>query len=165
LMMSMWRSRPVAIWLALAAGLVSIPIACQERPEVPESPTTRPAETVYDDDYIDALSAANMFCQAWRQADYAAGRKLLSRRLARAHSDARLKDAIAGPLNPYHAAVEIFQGQKLSDGRFAFKILLFYKYSGRIEDRIESPVERIVMIRRPGPDGSARWLVDEFPIP
>jgi len=165
LMMNMWRSRPVAIGLAMAAGLASIPMACQERSEVPGSPATRPAKTVYDDDYIDALSAANKFCQAWRQADYAAGKKLLSRRLARAYSDKRLQDAIAGLSNPRHAAIEIFEGQKLPDGRFAFKIRLFHRYTGVIEDRIEAPVERIVMVRRPVPDRPARWLVDEFPIP
>ena len=140
--------------LAAWAGL-----ACEQAP--PPGPTsTRPAETPYDADYLAALAIADRFCEAWRAGDVGVGRMLLTRRLIRQHSDQRINDAIAARGNPRHEAFEIFDGQRLADGRFAFRVRLFLSYAGQSGQRIETPVELIIVA--PGEDG--QWRVDGFPL-
>lgn len=142
--------------VVLVAGLLS---GCEARRR-PE-PQTRPAKTQRDENYIAALSAVDDFCNAWKQRDEAAGRALLSRPMLLKYPDRQLRDAIVGMSNPQHAAFEIADGKKLSSGRYQFKVRLFFQYTGLHADRIESPLERIVVAR----DDKGVWRVDDFPIP
>jgi len=154
----MIRRTPVRLVLA---GLISLgPVGGCESPP-PPPPETQPAETRYDDAYLAALSVVDDFCHAWKNRDLQAGRALLSRRTIRRHPDARIRDAIVGAENPKHAAFEIIEGKKLSDGRYVFDVRLFFRYAGLQSDRIESPIEKIVIAR----DESGRWRVSELPIP
>ncbi len=145
---------PVVV-LALLVGLAG----CEDAP--PPAPETQPAETRYNDSYIGALAAANGFCHAWLQRDETAGRALLSLRMIRRYPDELLRDAIVGQANPRHAAYEIFKGQRLPDGRYAFDVRLFFRYTGGHADLIESPLTQVVMAR----DEANAWRVDEFPVP
>ncbi len=122
---------------------------------------TQPTETRYNDAYLSALSTADAFCDAWRQCDEASGRALLSLRMKRKYPDRDLRNAIVGHANPRHAGYEIFDGKRMRDGRYAFKVRLFYRYSGSHRDKVESPLVRIVVVREETGD----WKVDEFPIP
>ena len=155
------KNQTSAVGLLVAAAIVaSMPLACQQEQQ-PPPPTTQPAETPLDDNYIDALAAANQFLDAWKKCDYPIGKARMSRRLIRQYPESRLRDAVTGLPNPHHVAFEIFDGKRLPDGRIAFKIRLFYKYTGQINDKIEGPVQRIILAA----DDTGDWLVDEFPIP
>jgi hypothetical protein len=142
---------PTALLSALA------PPGCDS--PAPKPPARKPA-TKYDEEYLAALAAANEFCHAWRQGDVAAGRPLLSPRIKRTFPDSRIRDVISGTPNARHVAFEISAGSRGADGSIAFRVRLFHRYTGRAEDRIEGPVQSIVM----QPDGAGRWLVDRFPL-
>jgi hypothetical protein len=43
----------------------------------------------------------------------------------------------------------------------AFRVRLFFRFTGRAEDRVESSAHRMVMAR----DDRGRWVVDRFPFP
>ena len=142
---------PTAVLLAaiLAAGA----IACDRRAPAP------PASTQFDANYLDALAAANGFCDAWRRGDVETGKKLLSVRVKRAFPDAAIHDAIAGPPNPQHVAYELSDGQARAD-RMTFRLRLLYRFAGRAQQRIEARAEQVVLRR----DADGRWLVDRFPL-
>ena len=129
-----------------------------EQPGPP--PETEPAQTAYTDQYVAALAVAGDFCQAWQHQDEAAGRALLSRRFLRTYADRQIRDAIAGVGNPRHAAYEIGDGERLSDGSYAFDVSLFYSFAGGHSDKLERSSERIVVVRQE--DGP--WKVDRFPV-
>ena len=157
--------------LAVALIAALTPLACEKMQREAtsgesaeggaEAPGPRAAAEAPDDDYVRALAVANRFCQAWRQRRYAAGKALLTRRLVRQHPEQRLRDLIAGPHNPRHAAFEVFGGRRLGPGRFEFSVRLFLRFVGESEQRIETLAERIVLVR----DGSGTWRVDDFPAP
>jgi len=144
----------------LSAGLAAWLTGGCEAP-VPEPPETQPAQTAYDEHYAGALAAANAFCQAWQGRQEADGRVLMSKRMLRRHTDRQLRDAIVGQPNPAHVGYEISNGRRLSDGRYAFDVRLFFRYAGSHADKLEAPMERIVIAR--GDDG--KWRVDDFPVP
>lgn len=125
-----------------------------------QSPPGRGAPRTYGADYVAALDAANRFCGAWRRQDLAAGKALLSLRVQRTFPDARIKDAIVGAANPRHAAFEIAEGQSAGPATYAFRLRLFLRFTGQAEDRIEAPLEQIVVRQ----DESGKWLVDGFPL-
>ena len=147
--------------LVVLVGVVALGWILAGCEKTPPEPETQPANTARDDAYIAALAVANEFCQAWKHRDEAAGRALLSLRLIRQHSDKRLSAAIVGVSNPHHAAYEISEGRKLAEGRYEFKLRLFFQYTGLHGDRIESPLDRIVVARI----DAEHWRVDQFPIP
>ena len=154
-------------WMLLFVPLLllfSAPLGCQRDEQPPPEPATRPAETPIDDDYVDALATANEFCNAWKSRDYAAGRALMSRDFIRRYPEKRLRAALEGMPNPQHVAFEIFDGEPLRDGRIAFKVRQLFRYTGQIDDRIEGPLQRIVIIRDDS-DKRGKWLVGDFPIP
>ena len=148
------------LFVVALASAVSVP-GCKKTTQQPPPPAQEQTQTSYDLDYVAALAAANRFCQAWQAGNFSEGRKLLTRRLTRQHPDNRLRDAIAGPLNPRHSAYEVSDGKKLGPGRIEFQVRLFFGYGGDIEDRIETGLERMVLAR----EDDGRWRVDEFPIP
>ena len=138
----------------------ALPLACEDASR--RTTTTRPAAAETGDaDYISALATANVFCHAWRDHNYAAGRPMLTVRLIRQYPDARLRDAVAGSRNVRHAAFEISGGRRLGPGRYAFKVRLFYRFTGEVDDRIEHLDAEMVLVL--GSKGS--WMVDDFPIP
>ncbi len=138
---------------------------CEDVAPPPKTPKPKPAQskTTLDEDYITAMAAANDFCQAWQHGYLATARSLMTKRLIRKHPDDRIRDAIISPApnNPRHGAYQILSGQKLADGKVQFKVRLIFTYTGTMEDRIEAPVEKIVLIR----DDKGQWRVDYFPIP
>ena len=144
--------------MVLLVGMSSL--ACEDSPPSRRPSAGKAGAGQYDDDYIGALAVADQFCHAWQTRNLRDGRALLSRRLMRQHSDARLADAIVGVQNPSHAGYEIFGGKRLSDGRIAFKVRLFQRHAGQHADRIEGPLEDLVMVRE---KESGKWRVDEFP--
>ena len=151
---------------ALAGGLCAAVMGaagCELPPPAAPAtqPASRPADATYDRDYVEALGVANFFCEAWRQKDVGFGRTLLSRRLIRRYPDRRINDAIGGPGGPRHGGFHIFGGRRLGGGRIEVKVRWFFLYDGQKGDRIESPLERLVLAK--GDDG--QWRVDEFPIP
>ena len=123
-------------------------------------PSTQPAQTAYNDQYVGALAVAGDFCQAWQHQDEAAGRELLSQRFLRRYPDRQIRDALVGTTNPRHAAYEIAGGQRLGEGRYAFDVKLFYAFSGGHGDRLELARERIVAVRQ----ADGLWKVDQFPL-
>lgn len=146
----------VAVLLLLSPG-------CEDPGGDQDAPTTRPAEnaTAADDAaYASALRAANDFCRAWQMRDYRTGRAMLTVRLQRKYPEDDLRAAIAGQTNPRHEAYEVSAGNRLGEGRYAFRLRLFLLYSGERDIRVESPVERIVLMK----DKSGQWRVDEFPM-
>jgi len=128
-------------------------------PQSPNSPN-QADQAKPDDDYVAALAVANDFCRAWRDCNLPMGRLMLTRRMIAQYSDTRLAAALVGGENPSHGAFEIFKGRRLGEQRYEFKIRLFHRYKGQLIDRIEAPVQRIVIV-----NAGDRWLVDEFPIP
>ena len=134
---------------------------CEKYLPSEDEPQTQPASTVHDEDYIAALHQANRFCDAWLARDESAGRALLTRRFIRQHPDQRLRDGIAGLANPHHAAFELSDGRKTGKDRYVFDVRLFLQYSGMQSDRIEAPLEHIVVVR----NDSGQWRIDEFPLP
>jgi len=127
----------------------------------PPPRTTQPARTNYDDQYVDALAAADAFCHAWQRREGKAGRALLSKRFLRTYPDIQITDAIVGQPLPAHAAYEIASGKRLADGRYSFDVRLFFLYSGLHGDKIEPVLNRVVVIR----DDAGNWKIDEFPVP
>lgn len=115
----------------------------------------------YDRDYLQALAAADEFCDAWRKGDLADGAALLTPRLKSQHPERHIADAITGGDNSTHVAYEVFSGERLGDGRFAFKVRLLRRFSGDTRDLIDGPIGRLVLQR----DDAGVWRVDEFPIP
>lgn len=151
-----WRA--VIPVVALLVGMSCL--TCEDAPPSRRPSADKSGAQQYDDDYIAALAVADEFCHAWRMRNFRDGKALLSRRLIRQHSDDRLADAIVGLPNPSHAGYEIFGGKRLSDGRIAFKVRLFQRHAGQHADRIEGPLEELVMVRE---KESGQWRVDEFP--
>lgn len=148
--------------VAFVAGVLLAaiaPLACEKPASEPEEMESE--KTKYDEDYIAALKAANLFCQHWLLGDYPVAKMMLTKRLRHEHSEQRLKDVLGGVGNPRHAAYEVYGGRKLDDTRITFKVRLFQVYIGQGEKRIEAPAERIVLIK----ESKNNWLVDEFPIP
>ncbi len=117
-------------------------------------------QRVKDRAFLAALRTANVFCEAWRRADFTTARRLMSEGLVRRHSESRLSNAIVPPAGGEHAGYLLSKGKHLSDGRVAFRLQLFFVYAGRYENRTEKPVDRIVLTRGP----NDRWQVDEFPV-
>jgi hypothetical protein len=113
----------------------------------------------YDQDYIDALAVANSFCWAWRHRDVAAARAMLSQRLRKLTTEANLADAVVGATNQAHGAFEVADGGLDAKERYAYRLRLFYTYAGAAENRVEAPLEKIVVIR----EESGHWAVDGFP--
>ncbi len=142
-----------------AASLAAAPLACKKPADAPLD--TEPEKAKYDEDYVAALSAANRFCESWLHRDYSAARAMLTRRLVFEYPEQRLKDMIGGVGNPSHGAYEICEGRKLDDSRIAFKVRFFQVYVGQHENRVEAPLEQIVLIK----EADNIWQVDEFPIP
>lgn len=150
-----------AFYVAAAVSVAWVLTGCEYLTPPKSPPAAKPAEQPYDENYIAALAVADEFCRAWKNGDFAAGKTLMTRRLVRQHSDTRLSDAIAGTSSPRHAAFEISAGEHLPDGRIAFKLRLFLSYPGQFQDRLEAPLERMVLAAAQ----AGRWRVDEFPIP
>jgi hypothetical protein len=147
-------------WIAAAVAAPLVALGCDLA--APPPTDTQPADTqtptVYDEHYLGALAIADRFCEAWRAGDVSVGRMLLDRRLVRRYSDQQINDAIGDTPNPRHEAFEIFDGERIGDGRFAFQVRLFLRYTGQGAERIEAPVERLVVAL--GADG--QWRVDDF---
>jgi len=163
------RGIPATLLLTAVISLPVWPLGCK-RPGVKKPRPTRPAKTrparaaprpVYDDDYAAALGAADMFCQAWKTRDLHGGQVLLSARMKAGATPEQIRNIIMGRANPSHAAYEIFGGRRLDDGRIAFSLRLFYRYAGRNYNRIEAPLQRIVIAR----DEAGQWKVDDLPVP
>ena len=110
--------------------------------------------------FLAALRTANAFCEAWRAGDFSTARRLMSERLIRRHSESRLQSSVAPPPGGEHVGYLLSSGKHLSDGRVAFQLQLFFVYAGRYDNRLERPVDRIVLVG--GSDDP--WKVDEFPI-
>ena len=142
-------------WLALLALL---PCGCEK---TARRTTTAPAGTTASADYVSALAAANHFCQAWQEEDFATGKTLLTARLIERHGEAKLVDAISGTGNPRHVAYEIVGGRSLESGGFEFNVRLYRQYHGRTENRVEVVQEHLVLVR----DSGGYWLVDDLPFP
>ena len=142
---------------ATALAVMLTPAACDRPAAGPGS--QRPAKT-YDDNYLAALAAANEFCQAWRERDVDTAKALLSPRIRRTFSNQHIADALSGTSNPHHAAYEISDGERGPRGTIVFRLRLFYRYTGRAQDRIEAPAASIVLYR----DEGGNWLVDRFPL-
>jgi|GEM_PF-6196384 len=139
--------------------LALLPAACDQA-SAPPGAATRPAKRD-DAAYAAALDAANAFCAAWRRRDYASGRARMTRRLAGQHPEQRIIDTLAGPRNPEHLAAEVFDGERVEPGRYAFRLKLFFRFIGQYpEQRIEVEDGRMEMLL--GEDGV--WRVDAFPI-
>lgn len=146
-----------SILIPAAVVFAPVPLGC-DRP-VPK-PQAKRRVTTNDAEYMAALAAANEFCHAWRHRDVGTARSLLSSRVRRTFPDSRIRDIVSGSPNSHHVAFEISGGSRAADGSFTFRVRLFYRYTGRAEDRIEGPVESIVMRR----DEAGKWLVDRFPM-
>lgn len=150
--------------LAAAVAVVMLSAGCkrfgdQAGATTKPGETGKPGEPDYNRDYVAALGIANEFCQAWLNRDYSPATKLLlSKRMFTAHTDDALAAAI---MNPHHGGYEIFEGRRLADGRYAFRVHLFYSFSGQMGDRVEHVLKEIVIAR----DQAGRWKVDEFPVP
>ena len=149
------------IVLKLAAGAMLLAVAGCEQSRPPRPPaTTRPAKTQHDLEYAAALDAANDFCRAWRYGDYKTARAMMTRRFAGQYPDRRLRGAIGSQGGPEHLAAEVWDGRRLEDGRYEFRVRLFHYYGGQTENRLEAPVKKMILLRQ-----NKRWLVDGFPIP
>ena len=154
------RLRMTLVWPAVALAAAAALPACKEIAR--RGSTTAPAGSGGGDaNYTSALAAANRFCQAWQNRDLAKARSFLTRGMVRRHRENQLNDALAGPGNPEHSAFEIFPGQKEDAGRYVFRVRLHLKFSGQMEDPVEKPVVRLVLLR----DTDGEWLVDDFPVP
>lgn len=149
-------------WMVLLPAALIVASGCEDPGASDDAAAAdRPVEdTVDPGEYSGALAAANHFCHAWQTRDYATGRALLTSRLVRKYPEDDLQTAIVGLSSPHHDAWEISGGERISDGRIAFKLRLFLAYTGERDRRHESPVERIVMQR----DDAGTWRVDEFPL-
>ena len=100
-----------------------------------------------------------MICQAWQQQDVDRAKTLLTDRLNRSLSAEVLNDVIVGPANQKHSAFEILPGKKIGEDRYEFEVRLFYRYSGTHGDKIETPLDKIIISREP----SEVLRVDQFP--
>jgi len=151
------RSLPCSFG-GLVAVLVLAGLAggCKQGPSSPG----RGGPAVGDAEYVSALKVVNEFCQAWQQGNYLNARSLMSQRLLEGQPAEKLTDAIATAGNPAHSAYEIHEGRRLDDGRLAFAVRLYRSFEGKLQSRVESPLERVVLAR--GQDG--QWRVDEFPL-
>ena len=149
----------MATRLLILAGLVAGVGVCGCEQTGPP-PSTQPAQTDYNDQYVAALAVAGDFCQAWQHHDESAGRALLSQRFLRSYADRQIRDALAGAGNPRHAAYEIAGGERLGEGRYGFDVKLFYAFAGGHSDKLELARERIVVVRQ----AAGSWKVDRFPV-
>lgn len=147
------------VWILTIAAAMMFVGGCEKSPS--GQPQTQPAENRQNEQYISALAVANEFCAAWKQGSEAAGRALMSKRMIRTFPDAQLRDAIVGASNPAHAAFQIGEGKKRSDGGYEFPIVLFFRYGGQHSNRIEAADARIVVAE----DQPGLWRVAEFPMP
>lgn len=143
--------------MALAVAAVSAALLAPGCDAIGE-PGGKPSKS-YEQDYVDALAVADTFCWAWRHRDVGAARAMLSQRLRKATTEAVLTDAVMGAANQTHAAFEIGEGAKDTKERYAYRLRLFYTYSGAAENRVEAPLERIVVVR----EETGHWAVDAFP--
>lgn len=154
------RRRRRATALSAATLLALLGAGCDRK----GAPQTQPAEQAgseaTDRDYVAALNTASAFCRAWQQSDLAAGRALLSRRVRVTFTDARIRDAIVATPNPRHAAFEVQGGSPSGPRRITFRVRLFYIYAGEARQRIEAPVEDVVVQQ----DQAGQWLIDRFPM-
>jgi len=149
----------IVLMLTVAALLLTAAGCEQNRPPRPPT-TTRPAKTQRGLEYAAALDTANDFCRAWRYGDYKTARAMMTRRFAGQYPDRRLRGAIGTGSGPQHLAAEVWDGKRLEEGRYEFHVRLFHYYGGQMENRLEAPVKKIILLKQ-----NKRWLVDGFPIP
>ena len=141
----------------LVCFILLVACGCKDR----NSSSREKNATQVDESYTAALAIADMICQSWQQRDVERSRTLMSGPFLTSISDERLEDAIAGSDNPAHAAYELSKGRKISKGRYAFDVRLFYRYTGGHADKLEAPVETIEVVLQ----DSGLLRVDKFPLP
>ena len=124
------------------------------------APGSAPQRAASPAQYAAALAVADEFCQAWQKGSFPDAKALMDAGLLERHTQEKLAGAIASTTNPVHLAYEIFDGQLRADGKLAFGVRLFHRFTGQSGDRIEGPVEEIVL----GQDSAGRWRVCEFPV-
>ena len=152
--------RTQRLWLAFALAAAAALSACEDIAR--RASTTAPAGSGGGDaNYTSALAAADRFCVAWKNRDLPKARSFLTPGMVQRHRKDQLNDALAGSGNPEHSDFEILPGRKEGSGRYVFPVRLHLKFSGQMDDRIEKPVVRLVLIREAG----GEWLVDDFPVP
>jgi hypothetical protein len=162
-----WLRALPLIW---ACALALAPCGCKEFLEKHIGSTSKPASKPTPptqervEDYVGALRAANEFCQAWQRGEYTTyTRNLMSQRMLKQHSEEKILNTIGGGLNPRHAAYELSEGRRLDDGRYAFKLKLYFWYAGGTSDRTETVPGEMILAREAS-DRSGQWKVDQFPM-
>ena len=106
--------------------------------------------------------------RGWAERDRDGSVRHMSQRLLAEHPEERIDAALAGKGNPLHVAFEISEGRKTPEGRpggpadrMSFRVRLFYRYLGQMDNRMEAPLIDLVLVR----ETDDQWRVDEFPIP
>jgi hypothetical protein len=121
--------------------------------------TKSAAREVIDQDYVQALSAANHFLTAWATRNEEDGLALLSLQLKNKYPEEYFRYYISGLSNPHHQAFEMGRGKRLSSGHFAFPVVMYECYTGLKEIHNQLKPLTIVVVQS-SPDA---WLVDELP--
>ena len=127
-----------------------------------------------DDEYVQALEAANKYCEAWRWRNQDKGLAILSPRLLKSETEDFWRLVISGLSNPHHVSYEVTNGRRLRDGRYLFDVWFYELYTGETWRQIASgevllpekklKAERIIVVKT-GQDkwGEDVWKVDEAP--
>ncbi len=113
---------------------------------------------VVDQDYVNALAAANRFLQAWQTQDHETALLMLTDTAKRHSSEDRLQSFFS-PRPATRQAYEIGRGRKLKPGRYTFPVALFAitASSGRSLARLR--FSQIVVVRT----GKEDWAIDKLP--
>jgi hypothetical protein len=116
------------------------------------SAATRPAPALQSD-YIEALSAADHFLQAWQSGDAESGMALLTSH-AKKITTTEMVEKFFSNSNP--SAYEIGRGKMLKRGRYEFPVVLVMQSpNNRVRRRFSS----IIVSNTGGSD----WAIDKLP--
>lgn len=154
-----WASSAArALCLAVVAALFVLPSGCKSEAQN-RKPASQPAVAA-EEDFVHALNAVDELCHCWKQKDLLYGKQWFCANLRRQYTDREIQDAIIGG-RIQHLAYQVLRGERLNSGRFEFQVLLYKKYEGSQDDKLETTQARVVA----GMDEDGRWRVADFPIP
>ena len=114
-------------------------------------------------EYVQALSVANAFLNAWVMRDTETGLRLLSEAVRNppAHEsevdrDSSLRQYLSGLSAPHHQAFELGHGRRTSPGKFVFPVTL-YEYATGMSGAFSYRSEIELVSER------GRWVIGRLP--
>lgn len=134
-------------WMAVSVVLIGLILAAIRQMPAP----------LVDNNYMDALAAANRLLSAWQQKNGPAGLALMSPGLRRRYSKAELGQWVIGIPSLAFRSYEIGPGRRLTESRYQFRVRLLERSAGQKWGR---PRKGWIVLTR---NGLGQWTGEVLP--